>query len=236
MRTRDQIFTEVLVRNNRTTTDSFITDTHLKSWFRDSHAWAASQHKWPFTESRLQTTFTTGSGPNSDEWYFENVKADSIRLMQVGGKKVRKLTFDDYLIFREEEPSNNDRVFSDYGRTVFINPNSDLTGTLVVYAQYQPYVDVTDENGLTVFSDYDEEGNEAIVEKMSCYLKRREHLTDEAELHDQRARAKLDEIWQRILDEQAMYQTHPSRGGMFDWFNIVDNRAGNQPIRRDRWE
>ena len=221
MRTRDQIFTEVLVRNNLTTADSFITDTYLKNWYRDSHIWATSFKKWPMTEGRLQTTFATGSGPGGDEWNFEGYKADSFRLLQIGGKLLKKLNFADYQIFRESQTSGEDRVFSDFGRTVFINPNIDLSGTIVAYGQYQPYIDVTDDSGTTIFTDFDDEGNEAIVEKMSGYLKRRLHLAKEAELHDERAAAKLEEVYKRIQDEQYAYQTSEDRGGMFERLDIL---------------
>lgn len=234
MKTRDNIFTEVLVRNNRTTTDGFITDTNLKDWFKNSHIWASSYKKWPFTEGRISTTFTTGSGSNSDEWYFENYKSDSIRLITIGGSRLQKLNFADYQIYREEQPTGTDRVFTDYGRIVFVNPNIDLSGTMVAYTQYQPYIDVTDENSVTIFSNYDEEGNEAIVEKMTSYLKRREHLAQEAELHDQRAKAKLDEVWQRIKDEQYAYQSHPDRGGAWKRFDVLNGR-GFSDINEDRF-
>ena len=227
LKTRDDIFREVLVRNSRSTTEAFITDTMLKDWFFDSHIWAAAYHKWPFTEGRVQTTFATGGGPASDEWYFEGYKADSFRLMTIGGKRLRKLNYEDYLILREEEPTRNDRVYSDAGRYIFINPAIDISGTLTAWGQYQPYVDVTDENGVTIFTGYDEEGNEAIVEKMSAYLKRREHLTQEAELHDQRAMTKLEEVFGRVRDEQYAYQTHPDRGGMYKYINVVDGRGAN---------
>jgi len=229
MRTRDNIFNEVLVRNNRTTTDGFITDANLKTWFNDANIWGASYKKWPFTEGRVSTTYTT-----VEEWNFEGYKADSFRILQVGGKRLKKLNFEDYQIFREEEASSNDRVYSDFGKLVFINPNIDASGTLTGWGQYQPIVDVTDETGLTVFSDWDAEGNEAIYEKMSSFLKRREHLTQEAELHDQRANTKLDEIWKRILDEQFKYQTHPTSGGMFERFDVLDGRPTDE-IKRDQF-
>lgn len=234
LRTRDDIFTAVLVRNNRTTTDAFITDTTLKNWFYDSHVWASAYHKWPFTEGRVQTTFASGGGSDSDEYFFEGYKADSFRLIQVGGKRLRKLNFEDYQIMREESPEADDRVFSDFGRTVFINPNADVSGSLVAYGQYTPAIDVTNETGTTIFSDYDEEGNEAIVEKMSGHLKRREHLTQEAELHDKRASDKLEEVWKRVTDEQYAYQTHPDRGGMFERFNVLDGRPSDE-IKRDQF-
>lgn len=228
------IMTEVLVRNNRSTTDSFINDTILQDWTRQAHKWAAAFHKWPFTEGRTSTTFTTGTGENSDEWSFEGYKADSFRILQIGGKRLTKLNLADYQIFREEQPDGDDRVFSDFGRTVFINPNIDLSGTLTAWGQYEPVVDPTDLAATTVFSGYDEEGNEALVEKMSSYLKRREHLTAEAELHDKRASEKLEEIWKRIQDEQYAYQTHPDRGGMFERFDVL--RGGpTDEIKRDQF-
>ena len=230
LKTRDDLFTEVLVRNNRSTTDSFITDTMLKSWFASAHIWASAYHKWPFTEGRIQTTYAS-----TEEWSFEGYKADSFRILQVGGSRLKKLNFEDYQTFREEEPSSDDRVYSDFGRLVFINPNIDLSGTLTAWGQYQPYIDVTDETGVTIFTDFDDEGNEAIVEKMSSYLKRREHLAEEAELHDNRAKVKLEEVYKRILDEQFKYQTHESSGGMFERIDIIDGGLYGDTIDRDQF-
>ncbi len=234
MRTRDDIFTQVLVRSNRTTTDGFITDTMLKAWFFDAHKWACSYHKWPFTTGRVTTTFATGSGPGSDEWYFEDYKANSIRMMQIGGKRLTKLNFEDYLIFREEEPSGDTRVYSDFGRTVFINPNIDASGSVVAYMQYEPYVDVTDENGLTLFSGFDEEGNEAIVMEMASKLLYRENPTPtfvrghmisaSIGAHDDAVQI-LDEMWKRVLDENYKYQTSPDSGGQFHRFDILTGRG-----------
>jgi hypothetical protein len=230
LRTRDDIFTEVLVRNNRTTTDAFITDAHLKSWFFDAVIWASAYHKWPFTEGRMSTTWA-----GVEEINFEGFKSDSLRMLQVGGKRLNKLNFEDYQIFKEESPGSTERVFSDFGRVIFVNPSADVSGTMVAYTQYQPAIDVTDETGTTPFSNYDEEGNEAIVEKMSGYLKRREHLTDEAELHDGRAVLKLDEVYKRIQDEQYAYKTHPDRGGMFERIDVLDGKRSSDEIKRDQF-
>ena len=212
--------TEVLVRNNRTTTDSFVTDTILQDWLREAHNWATSLRPWPFTEGRYSTTFATGTGPNSDEWFIEGYKADSIRFLTIGGKNHQKINFQDYLIFRDESSGSTDRVFSDHGRLVYVNPSTDATGTLVAYGQYQPLIDPTDLTAETLFSSWNGEGNEALVEKMTSYLKRREHLPDEAELHDQRATAKLLEIYERITDEQFNYQDKGE--GMFKRIDVLN--------------
>lgn len=239
MRTRDDIFTEVLVRNNRTTTDGFITDTLLKNWYTQAHIFAMSQHKWPFTEGRIQTTFTA-----TEEWSFEGVKSDSIRMIQIGGKRLTKLNFEDYQIFRETEPTGNDRVFSDFSRVIFINPNIDASGTLVAYAQYQPYVDVTDETALTLFSGFDEEGNEALIQEMSSYLQERQSavptivrgkIISQSIASHQNAMDILDRVWKRFLDEQAMYKTHPDRGGIFDRIDVLNQNRYSDTLRRDQF-
>src|SRR3990167_4682875 len=105
---RDDIFQEFLVRNNRTTTDAFLTEAILKDWYKQANIWGSARHKWPMTEGRLQTTFATGSGPNSDEYFFEGYHADSFRLLQIGGKALRKLNFEDYQKQQEIEPDSNE--------------------------------------------------------------------------------------------------------------------------------
>jgi len=233
MKTRDDIFKEVLVRNNRTTTDGFVTDAMLKSWIGDAHTWAAGQKKWPFTMGRVSTTYAVGTGSGLDEYSFEGYKADSFDLVTIGGKRLDQLNFEDYLIMREETPDATDRVFTTLGNIMLINPNIDLSGTTVAYGQYQPTIDLTDETGKTVFTDWNEEGNEAILEKMTTYLKRREHLFDEATAHDQMATQKLEEVWKQILDSQYTKKTSPERGGMFTWFPVVNESSNGLSDRRN---
>lgn len=234
LNTVGDLITEVLVRNNRTTTDSFITDAMLQDWVRDAHVWATAFRKWPFTEVRDQTlTFSTEEVPYSS--FAVKFKADSIRILQIGGKRLQKLAFEDYQIFKENVPQSNERVFSDFGRTLFINANADVSGTITAWGQYQPSIDPTDLSATTMFSSYDEEGNEALVEKMTCYLKRREHIPDEAELHDQRAAAKLTEVWERSQNEQYAYQTSPERGGMFERIDILNGGRASDLFKRDQF-
>lgn len=230
LRTRDDIFTEVLVRSNRSTTDTFITDTILKNWYVQAHTWATGLHKWPFTEGRTSTTYSS-----TEEWNFEGYKADSFRIVTVGGKRLKKLNFEDYLIFKEEQPNADDRVYSDFGRTLFINTAADVSGTLTCYGQFTPAIDLTDETGLTVFSDFDQEGNEAIVEKMRASLYAREHNTQESLVHNQEAARLLEELWKRVQDEQGMYQTTRERGGMFQRFDILRGLEQDEIWKRDQF-
>ena len=228
-----EIIGEVLVRNNRTTTDAFITDAMLQDWIREAHTWASGFHKWPFTEGRVSSTYVVDSADSGRD-FPEGWKSDSIRFLQVGGKRLKKLNHFNYLSFREDFPNDSKEVFSDHGRLYFVNPNIDASGTITFWGQYQPTIDPTAPTATTIFSTFDEEGNEAIVEKMQGYLKRREHLVQEAELHDQRAASKLEEIWKKIQDEQYAYQNVEDEG-LFKRIDVLGGALRDDLFRRDQF-
>lgn len=216
------IITEVLVRNNRTTTDSFITDAMLQDWTRQANTYCTARYKWPFSEVRDQSLAWTGAEEVPYTSFTVDFKADSIRLLQIGGRRLEKTQFEEYQTFKEEEPSSNERIFADFGRTLFINTVADVSGTITAYGQYIPTIDPTDLTATTAFSTFDEEGNEAIVEKMTSYLKRREHLPDEAELHDQRADVKLQGLYEKVQAEQYKYKASPASEGLWKRIDVVD--------------
>lgn len=213
------------------TTDAYYSDAILDNWIQQGHRWATSFRKWPFTEGRVSTTFT-----GAEEWSFEGYKADSIRMLLIGGKRFQKLNYEDYLILREEEPASEERVFSDFGRLVIVNPDADASGTMTAYGQYVPVdIDITDLTATTVFTGGDEEGNEAISEKVIEFAKIREQQTQDALIHSQKAEAILNDLWKRCQDEQFAYHTHRSRGGMFKRINIIAGGVDDELIRRDQF-
>ena len=223
---------EVLVRLSASTTLGFYTDAILNSWFNDAYSWAASFKKWPFTERRDNTA--TWSSGTEDYAYPSDFRSDGIRLLQVGTRRLQKLTFEDYQIFREEEDSADDRVWADFGRRFYINPNVDSSGTITVWGQYTPVpVDVTDTTVTTVFSDAEEEGNEAIVEKILEFAKTKEKKMQESLVHRQKAVDILDAIWKRIGDEQ--FLAHTKNRGMFKRINILSGATEDELLKRDQW-
>lgn len=223
---------DVIKKLGISTTDAFYTEALLNNWCKQGIRWATAFKKWPFTEGRVSTTFVAGT----EEWSFEGYKADSFRIMQIGGKRLEKLNFEDYQISKEEQPSATDRVFSDFGRLVFINPSIDLSGTLTAYGQYNPAdIDVTDLTATTPFSNGDDEGNEAIVEEILSYANTREKKEKEAGYHHGRAVQILNGVWERVADEQFNYKTSRARGGMFQRFNVLAGGFRDDLIKRDQF-
>lgn len=235
LNTIGDLITEVLVRNGVQTTTTasggLYTDTILASWVGTAHRWAASLYPWPFTEGRSNTTYT-----QEEMTYPEGFKTNSIRFIQVGGKKYTKTNFEQYQRFREDNPQSTEKIFTDFARVYLINPSSSPGGTIVAYGQYlvSP-LDTTDLNALTVFSNAEEDGNEAIVQEMCSFGKRREKKIPEADELHKSALELLQTVWKRYQDEQFAYQPDPIGEGMWKRINVVAGAVNDQLIKRDQW-
>lgn len=216
----------ILVKLGQSTTSAYYTDAILDDWIDDAHKFAAGYKKWPFTEGRVSTTFVTTTTDDLGNYimeYPEGWKADSIRLLQIGGKRYDKKNFYDFMALREDEPDTNDAIYSDFGRRLFINPVSGASGTMTCYGQYLPVrLDGTVASEYTVFSNYDEEANQALVQEVLSYAAQREKKSEtEIQSYHNRAIEILERLWSTVAGEQAMYQ--PVGGdGMWKRFDAVN--------------
>ena len=226
---------EVLVRGNLSTTATFLTDTILDDWTRSAHDFAVGHKKWSFTEGRVSTTYSTATDDmgNVRLPYPEGWKPDSIRLLMIGGKRLEKITLEDFQIFREEQSNSTSRVFSDFGLEYYINPLADVSGTTVVWGQYTPVIDPTDKSTTTVFSNIGNEGNEAIVNEMLSYAKMKETNIQEADYYHKKALEILEGIWDRLQGEQYQYKTKDR--GMFKRIDIVSGQPLDEMFKRDQF-
>ena len=217
-----------LIRIQGNTAVAFYTDDIINDFLNQAHRYAAGYKKWPFTEGRVSTTYTT-----TEEWQFEGYKADSFRMIQIGGKRYDKKNFRDYQIYREENESGEDKIYSDYGRTLFINPQAGGSGTLTAYGQFLPAeLDTSVPATETVFGP-DEDGNEAMVSLMMSYAKEREHKANESDRLLNKATIILDNLWKKYEDEQFAYQTHNT--GMFERFDVLKGAMNDEIIKRNQF-
>ena len=232
MTTITNIKNEFLIRIQGNTSVAFYTDTILNEWLTQSYRFTCSYKKWPFTEGKISTTYST---PTDDEGfgYPEGWKSDSVRHLEVGGKRFRKLSYYDYRGFREDNSDDTSKIFSDFGRRYYINPKADVSGTIAIWGQYTPAIDITDGTSTTIFSGNEEEGNEAMVEEMLSYAKIREKKIVEAKYHHEKATTILDAILERIKQEQFGYHSRKDQG-MFERIDIVEGelyKDTNNPLQ-----
>ena len=104
----------------------------------------------------------------------------------------------------------------------------------MVWGQYTPAADITDENELTVFSGYEPDGNEAIVLEMLSYSMLREKKTQESIAYHKKATELLDIIWKRVTDEQFAYQSTDD-DGMFKRIDVLGGALREDTLKRDQW-
>lgn len=233
LNTYGDIKNDVIVQLGISTSVAFYTDTILGNWIDKAHKWAAGWKKWTVTEGRVSTTYVGGT----EEWnYPEGWKPDSIRLLQVGGKRFKKTNFYQYQTFREDYSTNQEKVFSDFARLYYINPNTDAGGTLTVWGQYTPIdIDQSDPTVKTVFSDTAEEANSAIVEEVLAYAKIKEKKLQESIAHHEKAKQILLEELQQVQEEQFGYQDTKNSEGMFGRIDVVRGDLYNDLVKRNQW-
>ncbi|MDZ4246921.1 MAG: hypothetical protein U1D67_07365, partial [Dehalococcoidia bacterium] len=97
-----------------------------------------------------------------------------------------------------------------------------------------PYIDITDENATTVFSDNAEDGNEAIVNEILSYAHTKEKKTNEAITYHTRATQILDGIFDNVKNEQFGYQTVDD-DGMFGRIDVLSGGARSDLFNRDQF-
>lgn len=237
LNTLGDIEQDVLVKLQSSTSIAFHTEAILDEWINIAHRFTAGYKKWPFTEGRVSTTYAslvTDETDNLRGEYPEGWKHDSIRILQVGGKRFQKTNYEDFLIYREEQEGGTDKIFTDFGGNYYINPNADASGSVVVWGQYTPaQFDNTDKTAQTVFSNRDEDGNEAIVEEVLSYALSRQRNVEESLLHHQRAVQILEGIWQRMKDEQFGYQTKDR--GIFKRVDVLEGATRDEIFKRDQF-
>lgn len=219
-----EIKADVLVKLAVSTTTAYYTDDILNDWIDQAHKWAAGYKKWPFTEGRVSTTWaslTTDEDGMIVGEYPEGWKSDSIRYLTIGGCRVDKKNYYKFRQYLEDNSSATDRIFTDHGRRYYVNPRIDVSGTVTAWGQFTPAeLDGSVPTSETVFQG-EPEGAEAIVEKVLSFAKIRENKFQEAAGHENLAKQKLEELSQRIKDEQAGYQD-TDNDGMFKRFDVVE--------------
>ena|SRR3990167_1573873 len=235
MRTFANIKSEILVRLGVSTTISYYTDAILNNWIVESNRWATGYKKWPFTEGRVSTTFASGVTDEDGLLRFEypeGWRADSVRLLTIGGSQLNKKNYYGFRKFLEDNSGSDEKIYSDFGRQIFINPNIDLSGTVTAWGQYTPFLD--DSITLTVFSDNEEEGNEAMVYKVMEYAYERDSKLQESITALNKAKDLLETLWQKIQNEQFGYQETDSEG-IFKRLDVLGGATRDDLFKRDQF-
>lgn len=198
--------------NDLANNDQF-NDTDLQVFVQLGVSKAWDFKPWPFTQ-KAKTATTNNSGVTLGYYdHPSDVVQGSVFLLKVGGKEYKKLEFQDYLKYLEDDPTGKNRYWSEWASYIYINANAYSVGnTYDLYGKGFP-ITLSGSSDLLPFSpstDNNEySGNEAIV--LFAYAealaseKKKEYT--QAETERKKAYAILDVLWQPFADRKALMQS-----------------------------
>lgn len=199
--------------------NDLFTSTMLIRWLNLSKDEACARHEWPFTEGERDIATTAGK---EDYDYPTAMRSDSLRYLTVNDKRYEKLTFEDYLTYREDRSTGTDKFFSDRNRVLYINYlASGFGGSIVCYGQVFVSGAIDSASTTTVFSSGEPEGDEAIVKLAYAKALSSDKMKNPVKGQKERFEAFeiLDGIWDRIITKQASY--HTKDRPLFKRFNVL---------------
>jgi len=188
----------------------------IKRWINLAIQRAWDYARWIFSEKAVYTQTSTSEYYD----YPDEFISDSITILKVEDengkmKTYKKITFEDYQKYREENEDGTNKVFSDFRRFYFINPNAfdKVVGRKIEIWGKKRAKKLTADTDLLPFSpDTDDEensGNEAIVKLAYAIALASEKKREPARAAREEAEAYaiLEIIAKREREEQARYQT-----------------------------
>jgi len=214
--------TELRDRLTILSTSTYITTAMIKRWLNMAKDWALGFKRWPMIEA-------TGSDliDSTEEYPYPTLmRTKSAYLITVAGERYRKIRYEDYLAYLEDNSGGNDKVFAEQDRTIHINGNACSVGEAVVIYGFTMVVDMTSDSDATPFNDSDKEGDEAIIER-AIYLALKKTPGMQTEAKEARLEAKdiLEGVWKRI--EESMPREQLKKTPRFRKIDIIKGTIGN---------
>jgi hypothetical protein len=171
----------------------------VKAW--DYRPWDFSEHK------------VTGTTSGATIAYDQNLMSGSIFLLRINSKEYKKLLFQDYLKYLEDNPSAADRLWSEFNRTIYVNTNAFTNGQgYEVYGRKMAPI-LSASGDLLPFSpdadNYEHSGNEAIVQLAYAEALDSEKKKESAKAETERKKAyqTLEILWKPFAEQRALLQS-----------------------------
>lgn len=239
MSTREDLEAELVARlmiaNNSTTFSS----DRITQLIKDANIWCGTLFFWPslyrsrYFSSKPSSQSATPILPLNYDYY--DYPADfltgSISRLYFNNIKYEKKAFADFLDY-VDHPAQGDlppnpvkKYFAEFGRQFFVYPGVSTAGVDdgLIWGNIQP-PDLVNPTDKTIFSLWDDNGNEAIIKKaLSVAMERLD--SNFANTQKNEAVQLLGNIWQKIVVENQKNQrlNHPR-------FNVPDMFGGSTGI------
>lgn len=166
MQTYGEMQTELTSRLGVASNSTKFPPARIQTLIKDAHLWATALY--PFRELTVPKT-TTGTGNNYYD-YPPEYRANSIQFIYVNNLPYRKRAYQDFLEYVRLNPSGTKRRFADLNRLYFLHPVPAIGAVIDVYGQVQA-TQFVNSGDKSIFSDANDDGNEAIILKAEAVAK-----------------------------------------------------------------
>jgi hypothetical protein len=235
MQTRQEIEQELSARLMIANNSTMVSSTRITTLVQDANLWAGTLFFWPslarsrYFSSKPSIDSSTPILPLNYDYY--DYPADfltgSVSRLYFNGLKYEKKAFQDFLDYVDgtqepnTAPDRTRRYFAEFGRQFFVWPGVASAGTNdgLVWGNIQPPA-LPNPTSTTIFSLWNDSGNEAILKKaISVEMER----LDPTFANQQKAEAVqlLTVIWNKVTAENQKSQrlNHP-RFAVPNFFNL----------------
>lgn len=182
MQTRGEIETEVIERAMIANNSTMFPASRVTQVVQDASLWAGSLYFWPI----LYRSRIFSSKPNTQSLAYDyydypvDFLTNSISRIYINGEKYDKKAFQDFLDYVDNviagsiPPDSTKRYFAEFGRQFFVYPTVTAAGSSdgIVWGNIQAPA-LGSSSQITIFSLWDDSGNEAICKKALSVLMER---------------------------------------------------------------
>lgn len=236
MITREDIETELQARLMIANNSTQFSSARITKIVQDAYLWAGTVFFWP----PLYRARTFSSKPNTQSLAYDyydypvDFLTNSVSRLYIGGKKYQKKAFQDFLDYVDETnegstpPDNTKRFFAEFSRQFFVYPTVESAGSSdgIVWGNIQP-LQLSTATSQTIFSLWDDAGNEAICKKALSVATER---IDAAFAAQQKKEAVdlLSLVWKKVTTQLQKSQrlNHP----FFQVHDMIGQQSGISTI------
>ena len=209
-------------------TNGLFSDTDLGTFIQDAVLRSWDYKPWDFAQASK-----TGNTPTSTLAYYDypqDVMTGSIYFLRVAGNTYRKLSFQSYLRWFEQNPQSKDYIWAEQNGEMFINQNAYNGGDMLdMYGKKMPphLANSTDLLPFSPVTDNQEHsGNSAIVQLAYglALSSEKKKNPQQGALEMKEAYSTLDIIWKPFEDQKTTQQQRN-----IPYFNVPDMFQPNVP-------
>lgn len=226
-----ELITRLMISNNST----LFSAPRITTIIQDANTWAGSLYFWPslyrsrYFSSKPSSQSSTPILPLNYDYYDypTDFLTGSVSRLYFNGKKYDKKAFQDFIDYVDNvqaasmPPDATKRYFAEFGRQFFVWPGVTSVGVNdgLVWGNIQPPL-LANSTDKTIFSQWDDAGNEAIIKKgLSVAMERLD--SGFSGQQKQEAIQLLQVIWAKITaTNQKNQRLNHARFSVVDFFGV----------------